>query len=149
MCIPLDAEAAPCVLALIQDRAGRTLITHRSADKRWAAGWWEVPGGGVLAGETSLQAVVREVREEVGLDVAGAACELLYSYSNEDPAHADNYFADIYRFELDFSVADVVLQESEAVSCMAATWAEIEALNEKGVFLHFARLERALRPAVC
>ena len=103
----------------------------------------------MLAGETSVQAVVREVRAEVGLGVAGAACELLYSYSNEDPAHADNYFADIYRFELDFSVADVVLQESEAVSCMAATWAEIEALNEKGVFLHFARLERALRPAVC
>ena len=70
MCIPLDAEAAPCVLALIQDRAGRTLITQRSADKRWAAGWWEVPGGGVLAGETSLQAVVREVREEVGLDLS-------------------------------------------------------------------------------
>ena len=48
------------VLAIVQDMQGRYLITQRSLDKHWAAGWWEVTGGGVLSGETSTQAVVRE-----------------------------------------------------------------------------------------
>ena len=46
-------------LAIIQDMEGRFLITRRSLDKRWAAGLWEVPGGGVLAGETPLQGALR------------------------------------------------------------------------------------------
>ena len=41
------------VLALIEDARGRFLITQRSLDKHWAAGWWEVTGGGVRAGETA------------------------------------------------------------------------------------------------
>ena len=59
------------VLAIIQNKEVRMLITQRSLDKHWAAGWWEVTGGGVSAGETSEQAIVRELAEEVGLDVAG------------------------------------------------------------------------------
>ena len=44
------------VLALIRDAAGRILITQRKADKEWAPLKWEIPGGGVRAGETSEQA---------------------------------------------------------------------------------------------
>ena len=32
-----------------------------------AAGWWEVPGAGVRAGEDSLDAVIREIKEETGV----------------------------------------------------------------------------------
>ena len=41
-------------------------------DKEWAAGWWEVPGGGVRAGEESKEAAMREVKEETGIDVSNA-----------------------------------------------------------------------------
>ena len=40
--------------------------------KAWAPGWWEVSGGAAQAGEPSEEAVLREVREETGLDVSGA-----------------------------------------------------------------------------
>ena len=50
------------VLALIQNADGRFLITQRALNKKWAAGWWEVTGGGASAGETSAQAITREVR---------------------------------------------------------------------------------------
>ena len=45
------------VLALIEAPDGRLLVTQRSLEKRWGAGWWEIPGGGVRAGETTLDAV--------------------------------------------------------------------------------------------
>ena len=54
------------VLALVRDRAGRILVTQRKADKEWAPLEWEIPGGGVRAGERSEEAVLREVAEETG-----------------------------------------------------------------------------------
>ena len=47
------------VLGVVHRPDGRFLITRRAMDKAWAPGWWEIPGGGVKAGETSFQAVCR------------------------------------------------------------------------------------------
>ncbi len=132
------------VLAIIQDAQGRILITQRSKEKHWAAGWWEVTGGGVSAGETSEEAIVRELAEEVGLDVSDYPLERIYSYENVDLDSGDNYIVDIYRFKLDFTTDDVVLQASEAVDCKLVTFEEIEQVAEEGVFLHFRRIKQAL-----
>ena len=40
------------VLGVLRRPDGRYLITQRVATKSWAPLWWEVPGGGVRAGET-------------------------------------------------------------------------------------------------
>ena len=48
-------------LALIQNDKGQFLLTQRSRDKKWAAGWWEVPGGATKARENSFTAIRREV----------------------------------------------------------------------------------------
>ena len=132
------------VLAIIQNKEGKFLITQRSQDKHWAAGWWEVTGGGVSAGENSLQGVMREISEEVGLDASDASPALVHSYKNIDLKRGDNYIVDIYRVTLDFTKDDVVLQESEAVDCRLATWEEIGELNEQGIFLHYGRIATAL-----
>ncbi len=62
-------------LAVVQDTAGRFLITERAKDKEWGGGMWEIPGGGVPAGETSAETIVREVFEETGLRAGDAAPE--------------------------------------------------------------------------
>lgn len=46
---------------------GRFLIQKRSMRKELYPGAWDVTGGAVLAGETSLQGALREVEEELGL----------------------------------------------------------------------------------
>jgi len=135
------------VLAIIENLEGKMLITQRAMDKHWAAGWWEVSGGGVSAGETSEEAVVREVAEETGLDVSGLPLDCIYSYENVDLKRGDNYIVDIYRFRFDFSLDEVKVQESEAIGCKLASFEEIKELNDQGIFLHFSRVQQALEAA--
>ena len=44
-------------------------IQQRSNEKKLFPKLWEQSGGGVLTGETSLRAVKRETKEELGLDI--------------------------------------------------------------------------------
>jgi len=57
----------PCVGAILVDAANRVLVVQRQNAP--ASGWWSIPGGRVEPGETDVDAVRREVREETGLDV--------------------------------------------------------------------------------
>lgn len=50
--------------------AGEHLLQKRSLSKDLYPGEWDVTGGSVLAGETSLEGAIRETREEVGIDLA-------------------------------------------------------------------------------
>lgn len=132
------------VLALIEDASGRFLITQRSMDKHWGAGWWEVTGGGVRAGESSLEALRREIPEEVGLELGSQEFAPVYSYENVDLKRGDNYFVDIYHVRLDFAPGDVSLVDGEAIDFKLATWDEIGQLAQNGTFLHYERLRQAL-----
>ena len=55
--------------AALVDDGGRVLIARRPAGKPMA-GLWEFPGGKVDPGETPEQALVRELREELGIETA-------------------------------------------------------------------------------
>jgi 8-oxo-dGTP diphosphatase len=57
----------PCVGAVVRDDAGRLLLIRRGHEP--SRGLWSLPGGRVEPGETLEAAVVREVREETGLEV--------------------------------------------------------------------------------
>ncbi|ACY20634.1 NUDIX hydrolase [Gordonia bronchialis DSM 43247] len=53
--------------AVIVDDAGRILLVLRKNEPQ--AGYWSLPGGKVEPGETAVDAVVREVAEETGLQI--------------------------------------------------------------------------------
>ncbi len=57
--------------AVLQRSDGSFLLAQRPADKIWA-GYWEFPGGKVEPGETAHHALVRELREELGIEVETA-----------------------------------------------------------------------------
>ncbi len=138
-----DDEYHLTVLGVVVRPDGRFLITKRVMTKHWAPGWWEVPGGGVMAGETSKEAVVREVLEETGLDVSGCEDGYLFTYHRENPGQGDNYFVDVYRFVLDFTEQDVHVQESEADGFLLADLEEVQAFAQQGIFLHYDSIRAA------
>lgn len=65
----------PGVLAVIRDGGGRVLFIRRSDFGNWA-----LPGGMVEPGQSVSDALVREVREEAGLEVRKATPFALYSH---------------------------------------------------------------------
>jgi 8-oxo-dGTP diphosphatase len=79
----VDAAAKPIVLvaavALI-DTDGRVLLAERPAGKH-LAGMWEFPGGKVQPGETPETALIRELDEELGIDVE-ASCLAPFTFAS-------------------------------------------------------------------
>ncbi len=137
-----DGEYHLTVLGVIQRTDGKFLITQRVMTKSWAPGWWEVSGGGVQAGEESLDACMREVFEETGLDVHGADGGYQFTYKRENPGEGDNYFVDVYKFVMDFDEKDLKIRENEALGYKLATLEEIQALAAKGIFLHYDSIKQ-------
>ena len=127
------------VLGVIHRPDGRFLITRRAMDKAWAPGWWESPGGGVKSGETSFEAVCREVLEETGVDVSKAEGGYKFCYHRENKGQ--NYIVDIYRFEMDITEKDVRLQTDEDIDGKFATLDEIKKIAQEGKFLHYSSIK--------
>lgn len=61
------------VAAVLLDGA-RVLLCHRSAERRWYPDVWDLPGGHVEPGEQPLDALRRELLEELGIEVEARAC---------------------------------------------------------------------------
>jgi 8-oxo-dGTP diphosphatase len=67
------------VAGAVFDASGRVLIAQRPAGKA-LAGRWEFPGGKLHADEAPYAGLVRELREELGIEVAAAQRLLRYPY---------------------------------------------------------------------
>lgn len=73
--MPSDRQGSPPFLevaaGLVLQPDGHLLLGQRPEGKAYA-GWWELPGGKLEPGETPLQALARELQEEVGIEVTAA-----------------------------------------------------------------------------
>jgi 8-oxo-dGTP diphosphatase len=59
------------VVAVILRRPEEVLLCHRSPVRRWYPDVWDFPGGHVEPGESPLDALRREVAEELGVELEG------------------------------------------------------------------------------
>jgi 8-oxo-dGTP diphosphatase len=82
------AEPAPGLVivaaALLVDADGHVLLAERPAGKSMA-GLWEFPGGKVGSGETPEAALVRELAEELGIEVGASSLAPLTFASHSYP----------------------------------------------------------------
>lgn len=65
-------------------RAGRVLLAHRSPSKARYPNVWDFPGGHLEAGEDTRQALERELREELGVEIAPPAGNPLLTRQNAE-----------------------------------------------------------------
>ena len=140
-----DDEYHLTVLGVVRRTDGKYLITKRVMTKQWAPGWWEVSGGAAMAGETSKEAVLREVREETGLDVSDWEGGYQFTYHRENPGKGDNYVVDVYRFTGDFTEDDLHIQKEETDGYMLATLEDIQAFAKAGIFLHYDSIQEVFK----
>jgi ADP-ribose pyrophosphatase YjhB (NUDIX family) len=79
---PKANSLVPGGSALVTDQHGRILMQRRTD-----SGNWSLPGGVMDIGETLQQCVIREVKEETGLDITITGLLGIYT----DPAHVIAY----------------------------------------------------------
>lgn len=110
-----------CCEAWLKNSKGELLITQRHPSKK-AGGLWEFVGGGVLAGESTAQAAIREVKEEIGVVLTESELSYLLEYKNK------NYFMDIYLVNKDVDIVDITLDVNETVNAKWVTKEELQKL---------------------
>lgn len=79
----------------IFDAEGRILLSQRGSKARHEQYCWEDPGGEVEPGETFEQAAIREVREELGIEVSLG--EAILHYGDITDPHGNNWESVIFR----------------------------------------------------
>ena len=118
-----EGEYYVCCEIWLQNSKGELLITQRHPDKK-AGGLWEFVGGGVFAGETTSQAAVREVKEEIGVTLTENELSLLSVYKHR------NYFMDIFLVRKDVEIKSIVLNESETINAKWISKEELQVMIE-------------------
>ena len=109
------------VAGALFDSAGRVLIAQRPPGKHMAGGW-EFPGGKREPGETPFATLVRELREELDVEVHEAAP--LIAYEHQYPQR---------RLLLDLWVVTRYSGEPKALDAPALQWAAIDDLERIGL----------------
>ena len=89
------------VVAGVLEREGKILVCQRSEGQPHALKW-EFPGGKVEAGETAAEALVRELREELGIEAEPGAEIMRYefSYPGKNPILLIFFSVAVWRGEL-------------------------------------------------
>ena len=123
---------------------GKYLMLHRVKKQNDInKGKWIGVGGHTEDQESPEECLLREVKEETGLDVRNAEGGYLFTYKRENPGEGDNYFVDVYRFVMDIDESDLHLQTEETDGYMFATVDEIKAFAAEGKFLHYDSIKKA------
>lgn len=86
----------------IKNSKGQYLISQRAASRPSNPLKWECQGGSVLKGETSFQGAMREVKEEVGIDLDPSKGNVVFSHTRHYVnGKKFNDMMDVWLFEYD------------------------------------------------
>lgn len=112
----------------IRNSSGEYLISQRAATRPTFPLSWECVGGSVLAGESSIEGAVREVKEEVGIELNPAKGKLVFSkIRNEYDGMKFRDILDVWLFEYD---GDIDLTNATTDEVNDAKWITMEDIHK-------------------
>lgn len=113
------------VVVFIENEKGKFLLQKRVMKKD---GKWATTGGHPKLGESSLQGIVTEIEEELGIKVKENELTLFKSIQTEDD------FVDLYYLRKNIDLKDIKIQEEEVEKVIWASREEITKLIDEELF---------------
>lgn len=122
---PIKGEYYVTVVIVIEDVTGKFLLQRRSIKK---GGLWATTGGHPKSGESSLDGILTEVKEEMGLSLDKDKIVLFDTVKTEDD------FVDYYYIKCPINEDEIVLEEAEVMDYAFKTKKEIYEMFDEGIF---------------
>lgn len=123
------------VAAFIYTDTGKVILQKRKSNKATYAGVWSVTGGHVLAGENNEEAIIREIKEELNLNIEKEKVIFVTTYKSKKVKDdvINNKFFSIYNVEISenqFETIEIQKEELEDIKLFSIE--EIESIMNSG-----------------
>lgn len=116
------------VRAWVKNDKDEILLSKRHPNKPFG-GYWENTGGSAIQGENSIQAVLREVSEEIGLQLDSEEGKLILQQT-KNVSHQD-----IWLFRSNVAIEELSFQEDEVVDAMWVNKDKYDEMQNKGLIV--------------
>ncbi|HEY5560674.1 MAG TPA: NUDIX domain-containing protein [Clostridiaceae bacterium] len=116
----------------IENESGGFLISKRTPNKVTLPNIWETTVGSAIVGEDSLKATLREVKEEIGIDLSATNGKYLFRLKRQHNNFPD--FVDVWLFKKEVDISEVIYQPEEVCGAMWATPKHIQSMIKSGEF---------------
>lgn len=113
-----NGEYHIAVQAVIINSKGDILISKRAAYKKYGL-MWELNGGSILKGETSIEGMIRELKEELGITVISEDAIFFKEVRRDKVSHC---IKEIWLFRKDIEIEEITFPDGEAIE---AKWVTI------------------------
>lgn len=120
-----SGEYGLVVCVWVYNDAGQLLLTRRAPEKSFP-GTWENSGGAAQAGESSREAIARELFEETGIQASPEE----FCYLDSD--RKKNIYYDFYTLRRNIPIEEIVLLPGETDGVQWATFAQIYEMIDRG-----------------
>lgn len=107
----------------IMNEKGEILLQKRAGDKKRNPNKWAKTGGQVDAGETVEEAIFREVKEELGIEVPKEQIKVIDIHKSNDK---NKRFSYNFIFVVNYKIEDYILQKEEVAEVKYVTIEEME-----------------------
>lgn len=114
-----EGEYHLVVTGIIMNSKNEILISKRAEYKKFGL-MWECNCGSAIAGETSLEAIIRELKEELGIEFSKKEAIFLKEVRRDEPPPD---FKDLWLFRRDIDIRDITFPDGESID---AKWVTID-----------------------
>ena len=126
-----DGEYHLVVNAWVMNSNHEFLISQRSPNKTFPYRW-ECTGGSVLTGESSIEGAMRELKEELGIEVNPKEAIFIGAKTRYYVGCPD--ILNVWLFQSEVAIEELILQKEEVCNAMWASVEQIEQFIKEGKF---------------